>query len=120
MKNIIENSIAGLFVIFIGGFLPWLATKRYEIYRKISPVLSRIAFDIAIVIVFFDFGIYAAYFALAEKYMTIQIKSGDIETLLIPLQIVIPLYLVFIIYLTVLDNIDKILRKTKQKRDNNP
>ncbi len=100
---------------FIAVFLPWLSIRHHSVYLKISLVLSRIAFEISIIIIFYDVGIYAAYFTIAEKYITaIRITVKDIDKLLIPLTIVVPIYFGFIIYLTILDNMHNILSKNEK------
>ena len=105
--NMLESIISALIVALIG--LPaFLAYRHYSVYARISSRLSTYAFALSLAIIAFNFGQYLALSEIPDlaklKYLT---EKQDI--LMQNIYICVLSYFAFLIYLTVLDYLPKIL-----------
>lgn len=103
----LESIVSALIVALIG--LPaFLAYRHYSIYARISSRLSTYAFALALAVIAFNFG---QYLALAEIPELVKLKEllEKQDVLMRNIYICALSYFAFLIYLTVLDYLPKIL-----------
>lgn len=109
--SMLESIVSALIVALIG--LPaFLAYKHYSVYTRISSRLSTYAFALALAVIAFNFG---KYLALAEIPELVEVKDlmEKQDILMRNIQVSALIYFAFLIYLTVLDCLPKILGKER-------
>lgn len=109
----LETIVSSLIVILI--CLPaFLAYRHYPIYAKISSRLGTYAFALALAVIGFNFGKIQVLSQIPE-IMTTKTVTEQVNILTEHIVISLLVYFAFVIYLTVLDYLPKILGK---ERDN--
>ena len=113
--NTAETIAISLIVPFLTG-LSWLTYKHFHFYNKLSPLCSRIAFDVLIVLIAYNFGLHKAVIAIYKHSSFPEINEiiNTIESIEISLLWPVIGYFAFLIYLTFLDNIEYFLKKDKK------
>ena len=105
--SMLESIVSALIVALIG--LPaFLAYKHYSVYTRVSSRLSTYAFALALTVIAFNSG---KYLAFAEFPEVVEVKELiEKQDILMRIMLISGfLYFAFLIYLTVLDYLPKIL-----------